>query len=119
MEIGPFPEQDETCTMWKTTYSENGQVVSIKDYRLCRGFGEGDLFIDEGNGVKLASRWIGDVLITPFRYDRLLLISMTRLDGRALQEEILTVDDSVSNVGIESLHSRSIQRLMFERSPVH
>ena len=55
MTIGAFPIQDATCAVWEKSYSENGRVVSIKEHRLCRGFGEEDLFIDEGNVVNLAT----------------------------------------------------------------
>lgn len=115
MEIGPFPTEDRTCTKWKNTYSENGTVVNIKDYQLCRGNNASDLYIDEGADVKLASQYIGDVLVTPFRYDRLLLITQTRLLGDTLQEEILTINDVFSTQGIQSLTARLIQRITMKR----
>lgn len=115
MEIGPFPTADNTCTPWKTTYSEGGAVKAVKDYKLCRGTGPDDLFIDEGDGVKLTARLIGDVLVAPFKYDNLLLISQTRLRGDTLEEEILTVDDQPAIKGVVALRPRTIQRLTLRR----
>jgi hypothetical protein len=115
MDIGPFPVADNTCAPWKTTYSEGGKVKAVKDYKICRGTGPDDLFIDEGDGVKLTARWIGDVLVSPFKYDSLLLISQTRLRGDVLEEEILTVDDQPAVKGVIALRPRAIQRLELTR----
>ena len=106
---------DNTCTMWRYTYTESGKAPLVKDYRLCRGYGADDLFIDEGDGIKLAARWIGDVLVSPFKYDNLLLISNMRLRDDILEEEILIVDDKPSTRGVVSLHARSIQRIETKR----
>ena len=115
MEIGPFPVQDNTCSKWKNTYFQNGTTVNIKDYQLCRGKNATDLYVDEGDDVKLSSQLLGDVLVTPFKYDRLLLISQTRLIGDMLQEEILTINDQYSTQGIQPLNARVIQRLTVKR----
>lgn len=115
MEIGPFPAADNTCTPWKTTYAEGGTVKGVKDYKLCRGTGPDDLFIDEGDGVKLTARLIGDVLVSPFKYDNILLISQTRLRGDTLEEEILTADDQPAVKGVVALRPRAIQRLTLKR----
>lgn len=115
MDIGPFPTADNTCTPWKTTYSEGGTVKGVKDYKLCRGTGPDDLFIDEGNGVKLTARLIGNVLVAPFKYDNLLLISQTRVHDGTLEEEILTVDDQPAIKGVVALRPRTIQRLTLKR----
>ncbi|CAF3021304.1 unnamed protein product, partial [Rotaria sp. Silwood2] len=115
MEIGPHPTSDNTCGMWRNTYTQNGQVQQVKDYRLCRGQGADDLFFDEGNGITLDARWIGDVLVTPFKYDNTLLVSCTRLIGDILQEEILIIDDKPAIKGPLSMRARSIQRLDVKR----
>ena len=115
LELGPFPMSDNTCTMWRYTYTESGKVPLVKDYRLCRGYGVDDLFIDEGDGTKLAAQWIGDVLITPFKYDNLLLIGSMRLRGDILEDEILTADDQHSTKGVVSLRARGIQRIQAKR----
>lgn len=115
-EIGPMPAADHTCTMWKTTYSEGGVVKQVKDYTLCRGTGPNDLSIDEGGGVRLPARWIGDVLVTPFKVGQILLVVHTRLRGNVLDEEILTVDDQPATTGIVPLTPRTIQRLTFTRA---
>lgn len=116
LEIGPTLVADNTCTIWKTTYSEAGVVRQVKDYKLCRGAGPDDLYTDEGDGIKLAARWIGDVLVSPFRVDNLLLVVHTRLVGDTLTEEILTMDDVPQAKGVQSLKPRSIQRLTFTRA---
>jgi hypothetical protein len=116
LEIGPMPAADNTCTMWKTTYSEAGVVRQVKDYKLCRGLGPDDLYTDEGDGTKLTARWIGDVLVSPFRVDNLLLVVHTRLVGNVLTEEIVTIDDVPQGKGVQPLKPRSIQRLTFTRA---
>ena len=117
LELGEFPQADKSCAMWRTTYSEGGVVRQVKDYKLCRGTGADDLFVDEGDGVKLTARWLGDVLVTPFKYDNLLLIASTRLRGNVLEEEILTVDDKPTGKGVQPLRPRGLQRLELKRIP--
>ncbi len=114
-EIGAFPMTDNTCAMWKTTYTEGGAVKQVKDYKLCRGTGADDLFIDEGNGTKLTARWIGDALVSPFKSGNLLLISTIRLRGEVLEEEILTVDDKPAATGVLPMNAKGIQRLELRR----
>jgi hypothetical protein len=115
MEIGPLPTADDTCATWRTTYFEGGKKSQVKDYKLCRGSGPDDLFIDEGDGVKLTARWIGEVLVSPFKYGNLLLVSEARLRGEVLEEEILVVDDRPATEGVVPLRPRSIQRLELRR----
>jgi hypothetical protein len=116
IEIGPMLAADHTCAPWKTTYSEGGVVKQVKDYQFCRGTGPDDLYTDEGGGVKLAARWVGDVLVSPFKVDNLLLIVETRLRGDVLEEEIFTIDDQPAIKGILPLKARSIQRLTLRRA---
>lgn len=111
-----MPTTDHTCTMWKTTYSEGGVVKQVKDYTFCRGAGPDDLYTDEGGGVRLPARWIGDVLVTPFKVGQVLLVVQTRLRGNVLDEEILTVDDQPATTGVVPLTPRTIQRLTFTRT---
>lgn len=114
-EIGAFPTKDNSCTMFKTTYSEGGTVKQVKDYKLCRGTGADDLFIDEGDGTKLAAKLIGDALVSPFKYGNILLISTMRLRGETLEEEILTVDDKPATMGVLPMNAKGIQRLELKR----
>lgn len=114
-EIGAFPSADNTCSMWKTTYSEAGVVKQVKDYKLCRGTGAADLFVDEGNGVKLPARILGDSLVSPFKYDNTLLISTVRLRGEVLEEEIITADDKPATTGVQPMQAKGIQRLELRR----
>lgn len=114
-EIGPFPAADNTCSMFKTTYSEGGVVKQVKDYKLCRGNGSADLFVDEGNGIKLPAKILGDALVSPFKFDNLLLVSTMRLRGEVLEEEILTVDDKPATSGVQPMQAKGFQRLEFRR----
>lgn len=116
MEIGEFPSEAGACAMWRTTYAEEGVVRQVKDYRLCRGKEPNDLVVDEGDGIKLATRWIGDVLVTPFKYNDTLLITTMRLRGDVLEQEILTMPDKPAIDGIQSMIPRGIQRLVFRRA---
>jgi dipeptidyl aminopeptidase/acylaminoacyl peptidase len=114
-EIGAFPTANNTCSIWKTTYSELGVVKQVKDYKICRGTGADDIYIDEGNGVKLTAKVVGDALISPFKYGNILLISTVRLRGETLEEEILTVDDKPATMGVQPMNPKSIQRIDLKR----
>jgi hypothetical protein len=116
-DIGGIPATDGTCTTWKTTYSENFVPRQVKDYRLCRGTGADDLFIDEGNGVRLSARWIDGVLVSMFTVDATLLVATTRLRGNVLEEEIVFANHTPATVGVQSLAPRGIQRLALYREP--
>jgi hypothetical protein len=114
-EIGAFPTADSSCTPLRTTYREAGVVRGVKDYRLCRRRGADDWYVDEGGGLTLAARWLGDVLVSTFKYDSLLLISTLRRRGDVLEEEIITADDRPAQPGPLSLKTRGLQRLRLER----
>jgi dipeptidyl aminopeptidase/acylaminoacyl peptidase len=114
-EIGAFPTANNTCSMFKTTYSELGVVKQVKDYKICRGTGADDIYIDEGNGVKLTAKVVGDSLISPFKYGNILLISTMRLRGDTLEEEILTVDDKPATMGVQPMNAKGIQRIELKR----
>lgn len=116
-EIGAFPTSDGTCAIWKTTYSEAGAVKQVKDYKLCRGIGADDLFMDEGGGVKLAVKILGDALVVPFKSGNTLVVSTIKLRGEVLEEEILTVDDKPAASGVQSMQAKGIQRIELRRSP--
>jgi dienelactone hydrolase len=115
MEIGAFPMVDNSCGMWKSTYTEGGAVKQVKDYKLCRGTGAGDLYIDEGNGVKLTANWIGDALVSPFKSGNTLLVSTIRMRGEVLEQEILTVDDKPAASGVQPMSAKGIQRIELRR----
>lgn len=114
MEIGSFPTADNTCGQWKTTYSESGAVKSVKDYKICRGIGNDDLYIDEG-GVRLTARVIGDSLIVPFKSGNVLLVSTTRSRGETLEQEILTVDDKPATSGVQPMQAKGVQKIELRR----
>lgn len=112
-EIGPVPDAGG-CTPWKTTYREGGQVRQVKDYRLCRE-GAGWV-IDEGDGLRLGARLLGDILVSSFKYGALLLVIRTEIRGDTMEEDIITSDDQPATAGIVSLTPRSVQRLRFTRT---
>ncbi|MEP7384007.1 MAG: hypothetical protein ABI910_20170 [Gemmatimonadota bacterium] len=114
-EVGAWPQVDNSCSLWRTTYLEDGVVKGVKDYQLCRGAGADDFAIDEGGGLRLASRWIGEVLITPFKFDDLLLIASTRVQGNMMVEEIVTVRDKPATTGALPLRAQGVQRLELRR----
>lgn len=116
MEIGAFPASDNTCGTWKTTFSEGGAVKQVKDYKLCRGTGAEDIYIDEG-GTKLTARVIGDALVSSFKSGNILLVSTMRLRGEVLEEEILTVDDKPAISGVQLMQPKGIQRIELRRVP--
>lgn len=115
MEIGPWPTADHSCSTWRTTYRQDDAVRQVKDYRLCRGVGPDDLFVDEGDGIRLTARYIGDALYSPFKVDSLILVSVVRVRGNRLQHEILTFNDSDRSEGVIPLVPRNVQRLELER----
>lgn len=115
LEIGPIPEAANACTPWKTTYIENGKVMQVKDYKLCRGTEANQWFMDEGNNIRLAMKLLGDTFVCPFKYDKTLLITITRLRGDTIEEDIYTAIDQPANGGVLPLESRGIQRLRFQR----
>jgi len=117
MEIGPFPSADGQCTTWKTTYAEAGKADSVKDHKLCRGTGVSDLFIDEGGGVRIPVRVIGDALVSTFKFDDTLLISTMRLRGEVLEHEILTADDKPAVRGVVPMVPKGTQRIELRRVP--
>jgi hypothetical protein len=116
-EIERFPEADSACSAFRTTYFENGVERAVKDYKFCRGKGADDFYIDEGDGTRLTARWLGDALIAPFKYDNLLLVSVMRLRGDVLEEEIFTIPDSDSHKGVAPLVPKTLQRLELRRTP--
>lgn len=115
MEIGPWPTADNSCSTWRTTYRQAGAVRQVKDYRLCRGTGADDLFIDEGDGIRLTARYLGTALYSPFKVDSLLLVSTVRLRDGRLEHEILTFQDSERDEGVAALLPRNVQRMELER----
>jgi hypothetical protein len=116
MELGAIPTDDGVCVPWKTTYSERDTVRATKDYRLCRGTGPQSLYVDEGDGVKLQTALLGDVLVSTFKAGRVLLVTHLRVRGDTLEEEIITADDLPASDGVVSMRSRGIQRLLLTRT---
>ena len=115
VELGALPQADSVCVPWKTTYREQGVVRGVKDYRLCRGAGPDDYAVDEGGGVVLPVRLLGDVLVSAFKTGALLLVTHLRVQGDTLTEEIMTIDDRPAADGLVTMRPRGIQRLVLTR----
>jgi hypothetical protein len=115
MEMGAFPTTNNSCAPWRTTHSESGAVTSVKDYKLCRGAGPDDIYVDEG-GFKLTARVIGDTMITTYKADNIIVISTMRLRGEMLEEEILTADDKPGITGAQPMQAKGIQRFELRRA---
>ncbi len=104
--IGPMPNSDHTCTEWVEHFFANGSKMMAKDYMYCRGKNATDIWIDEGksppspvdSGLRLPSTWMGDMLVSTFKYKGVQLSSTTRLsaDG-TLTEEMITFTDNVAD----------------------
>ncbi|CAF3735461.1 unnamed protein product [Rotaria sp. Silwood1] len=119
LEIGTYPIVGDSCTIWRSIFTENGILQATKDYRFCRGRDPDDLFIDEGGGVKIAAQWINDVLVSPFKYKGVFAVSSMRMRGNILEEEILITDDnpSIENV-VVSVRARSIHLMTMRRRSI-
>lgn len=115
-EAGPLPEKEGDCATWRTRYSSGGVVRHLKDYRLCRLAGEGEYVVDEGDGIKLPTRLLGDTLYSIFKFDNHLLTVITRKRGDALEQEIVSADDQPAAKGVVTLHPRSVQRVRLFRA---
>jgi hypothetical protein len=115
LQLGPFPTVENNCTMWYATYRDEGRIVAVKDYQLCRRDSDQDLFTDEGKGIILDSQWIGDQLITPYRVDNIIYIAIDRLRGDIFQEEIITVNDKDSTEKIQLLQTQTVYRTIMKR----
>ena len=113
--LGALPAADKQCVPWKTTYTERDTVRAVKDYRLCRGTGAADLFVDEGGGVKLSAQLLGDVLVSAFKTGNILLTTQLRVRGDTLQEEIYSIADAPATDGLVTLTTRNVQRLTLTR----
>ena len=96
IELGAIPTATGQCAPWKTTYREAGVVRGVKDYRICRGADAGELFVDEGNNVRLRATLLGDVLV----------------------EEIVTIADAPATDSLVTLSARSVQRIVAVRRRV-
>lgn len=115
IELGALPTADSTCVPWRTTYREQGTVRMVKDYRLCRGQGAADLYVDEGEGLRLRADLIGGLLLSTFKAGTVLLTTRLAVRGDTLVEEIITAEDAPATDGVVSLRTRGVQRLTVVR----
>ena len=117
LEIGAYPMVDNTCTVWRSVFSEHGVIQGTKNYRFCRGRGAEDLYIDEGGGVTIGARWINDVLVSPFKYLGVFAVSSMRIRGEILEEEIIITEDKpakenvVVSVRPNSIHLMTMKQI--------
>ncbi len=115
IELGALPTTDGGCVPWKTIYREAGVVRGVKDYRICRGTGAADLFVDEGNNVRLRTSLLGDVLVSAFKAGSILLVTHLRVRGDTLEEEIITITDTPATDSLVTMPARSVQRIVAVR----
>jgi hypothetical protein len=71
-------EKPGDCRTWRTRHYETGVAKGLKDYRLCPTDSD-RLFVDEGDGVTVDGKLLGDVLVSPFEYERTLLFTQNRV----------------------------------------
>ena len=115
-ETGPWPAAN-ACSPLVTRYLVEGKPTQTKDYRLCRGATPDQLWVDEGGGVTLSARLLGDSLVSPFKYGSILLVASTRVEGDRMVEDILSARDQPATDGIVKLDATNLQRLEFRRRP--
>ncbi|CAF0840421.1 unnamed protein product [Adineta steineri] len=115
LEIGDYPMANYSCTTLRGIMKENDTVRITKDYRLCRGRGADDLYIDQGDAT-LAVQWMNDVLVAPFKFNGVFAVSRLRMRGDILEEEIVITDDTpaVKNV-LVSVRARSLHLIQMRR----
>ncbi len=118
IELGAIPTATGQCAPWKTTYREAGVVRGVKDYRICRGADAGELFVDEGNNVRLRATLLGDVLVSAFKVGSILLVTHLRVRGDTLEEEIVSIADAPATDSLVTLSARSVQRIVAVRRRV-
>jgi catechol 2,3-dioxygenase-like lactoylglutathione lyase family enzyme len=116
-EIGPWPSGANPCAPFKTTYRENGEVKGTKDYRFCAGAKPGEFYVDEGNGIRLESSWLGGALVSMFRLQNSLVTTTLRVHEGVMVEEIVSHSDSARADGVQPLPARHLQRLTLRRAP--
>ena len=110
-----------THSRWRQNFTDPRYPPMTKDYRLCRGENEYDIYIDEGGGTRLVCRWAGAELLSYFSVQNQILFTTqhVRADGIMI-EEILTAtkpgDPSTS--GVVSFNPGTIQRFGFRRTGV-
>ncbi|WP_430446740.1 hypothetical protein [Sphingorhabdus contaminans] len=114
-EIGAWPQKDGECAAFRTIYSEGGVEKGRKDYKLCRTADANDYVVDEGGGVTLKARMLDDTLVSTFKYGSILLVSVIRVRGKEMTEEIFTAADQPANDAVVTMDTRSMQRLTLRR----
>ncbi|MBY8823985.1 hypothetical protein [Sphingomonas colocasiae] len=115
-EAGKLPEREGECATWRTRYLHGAELRHLKDYRLCRLAGEGEYTVDEGDGIKLPTRLLGDTLYSIFKFDTHLLTVITRKRGDMLEQEIISATDQPAGKGVVTLHPSSVQRTTLSRA---
>jgi len=118
-EIGAYPMVDNSCTVWRIIYTENGIVKMTKNNSFCRGRGADDLFVVDGaTGGKLAVQWLNNVLVSSFKHLSVFAVANMRMRGDYLEEEILVTNDNpgIQNV-VVSIRVLSIHTIRVKRMP--
>ena len=116
MEIGAFPKADNECSIWKSTFNVPGKPDVVKDYKLCRA-NEEDLYFEQGEGVKLTSRWVGELLVTSYKANTMIFFQTVRLRGDLLEQEIFVAHDVPASKGPAPtvMEGTTVQRIVLRR----
>ena len=122
-EIGTLSESSTagtSCAKFSTRYAENGVERGVKEYQLCRDQ-QKQWFIDEGNGITLQARWLDGMLVSVFKYGKIVLQSSIRIkaDGGTntlvMEEEIISSRDEQKPDEVESLTVLNLQKLVLRK----
>jgi hypothetical protein len=119
LEIGVGDEPDDGCLTWRSTYTDDGVVRAVKDYRLCQVAGR--YVIDEGGGLELEVSMFGNRLYSVFRVQDVTLVTRYEIDEDQLVQEILSMPAAGRKVetheesDIESYAGTGLQTVEFFR----
>lgn len=80
-----------TALTWRITFAPTGKPPIVRDYRLLLGTTAGRYQIDEGNGVRLGARLLGDTLYAPFKLGTQLLTARYRRVADRLEYELTVI----------------------------
>lgn len=106
------------CLTWRSTYSFEGVVDAMKDYRLCADTAH-NYRLDEGGGVYLHMSVYGDEMYSAFELsgEKIALFTHTRLIGDQIVHDIYSTKGADEPVpGLETFIGARRQRVIFTRA---
>ncbi len=122
-EIGTLRESSTagtSCAKFSTRYAENGVERGVKEYQLCRDQ-QKQWFIDEANGITLQARWLDGMLVSVFKYGKIVLQSSIRIKAEGgtnslvMEEEIISSRDEQKPDEVQSLTVLNLQKLVLRK----